>query len=125
MDIIRTYPLKYLSCTRARTPFIHEKTGLPEIPSDLPCFEETGAEQGKAVICSLLAAGGIHVLPVHAEVEGGIWAGHFIELLKVVEKMGYRVATLSQIREMCRPETMEVRKYRLELLPGRAVPCAV
>jgi undecaprenyl phosphate-alpha-L-ara4FN deformylase len=125
MDVIRTLPLTYLSCTRAKTPFIHEKTGLPEIPSDLPCFEETGFEAGQAVICSLLEGGGMHVLPVHAEVEGGILAGRFIELLEAVEKMGYSFATLSQIRESCPPETMEVRKYRLELLPGRAVPCAV
>ena len=33
---------EYVSCTRAMKPFIHEATDLIEIPSDLPCFEETG-----------------------------------------------------------------------------------
>jgi len=125
LDVIRDYPLEYLSCTRAKAPFIHERIGLPEIPSDLPCFEETGAEQGLAVICSRLAEGGLHVLPVHAEVEGGIWAGRFMELLDIAAQMGYTIATLSQIRQMLPKETMEVRKYRMTLLPGRAVPCAV
>ena len=125
LDVIRDYPLQYLSCTRAKTPFVHERAGLPEIPSDLPCFEETGVEAGLTVISSRLTEGGLHVLPVHAEVEGGIWADRFIELLAAVKKMGYTIATLSEIKARLPLGELEVRPFRLELLPGRAVPCAV
>jgi undecaprenyl phosphate-alpha-L-ara4FN deformylase len=125
LNVIRDYPLEYLSCTRAQAPFIHEGTGLPEIPSNLPCFEETGVEAGLTVIRSRLDEGGLHVLPVHAEVEGGIWAGRFVELLDIAAQMGYTIATLSRIRQMLPKDGMEVRKYRMALLPGRAVPCAV
>ncbi|HRT27406.1 MAG TPA: hypothetical protein P5573_04785, partial [Syntrophales bacterium] len=119
------YPFSYLSCTRAQKPFIHDVSHLPEVPSDLPCLEETGVEQGMAEVRKILEAGGTHVLPVHAEVEGGIWSGHFIELLQVVRLLDFRVMTLGGIRERLDLETLPVRRFRLELLPGRAVPCAV
>jgi undecaprenyl phosphate-alpha-L-ara4FN deformylase len=125
LDVVRTYSLQYLSCTRAKAPFIHERAKLPEIPSDLPCFEETGAEAGLTVIRSRLADGGLHVLPVHAEVEGGIWADKFMELLAAVKKMGYTMATVGEIKEKLPVGELEVRPFRLELIPGRAVPCAV
>jgi len=40
------YPFRYLSCTRAQKPFIHDISRFPEIPSDLPCLEEIGVERG-------------------------------------------------------------------------------
>ncbi len=125
LDVVRTYPLRYLSCTRAKEPFIHERANLPEIPSDLPCFEEIGVEAGFTAILSRLTDGGLHVLPVHAEVEGGIWADKFIELLAAVKKMGYTMKTLSEIKEELPVGELTIRPFRLELLPGRAVPCAV
>jgi undecaprenyl phosphate-alpha-L-ara4FN deformylase len=125
LDISRAYGFSYLSCTRAKYPFIHAGSGLPEIPSDLPCFEETGVVQGKAKIASIMDKGGVHVLPVHAEAEGGIWAGHFIELLDILKSMGCRFKTLSQIMEALPISGLETRKFRMELLPGRSVPCAV
>jgi hypothetical protein len=125
MEILADYRFDYLSCTRAQKPFIHEKTGVVEIPSDLPCFEEVGVPEGISTITSILNDGEIHVLPVHAEVEGGIWGSHFIDLLEQVKKTGYRFTTLSEIRKLLPADELAVRKYRMELLPRRSVPCAV
>ena len=115
----------YLSCTRAKEPFIHEISGLMEIPSDLPCPEEIGFHQCVSKIFTILGEGGMHVLPVHAEVEGGIGSQSFIDLLEKISKLDYQFLLLSQMRELLEPETLLMRKYRMELLPGRSVPCAV
>jgi peptidoglycan/xylan/chitin deacetylase (PgdA/CDA1 family) len=125
MEILKDYRFDYLSCTRAKKPFIHEKIGVVEIPSDLPCFEEVRVPEGISSVASILKDGDMHVLPVHAEVEGGIWSSHFIELLEQVKKAGYRFTALSEIRKLLPVDKLTVRKYRMELLPGRAVPCAV
>ncbi len=125
MEVLGDYRFDYLSCTRARKPFIHEKTGVVEIPSDLPCFEEVGVPEGISAVASILKDGDMHVLPVHAEVEGGIWSSHFIALLEQVKRSGYRFTTLSEIRNMLPVDKLKVRKYRMELLPGRSAPCAV
>jgi len=125
LEIIKDYRFDYLSCTRAQKPFIHEKTGLVEIPSGLPCFEEVGVQEAVSTIASILQDGEIHVLPVHAEVEGGIWSAYFIQLLEQVTTMNYRITTLAEIKELLPSEKLTMRKYRMELLPGRSVPCAV
>ena len=116
---------EYLSCTRARAPFIHEGINLVEIPSDIPCFEEVGMAAGAQQILSALAGGGMHVLPVHAEVEGGIMADHFTALLNAIKKLDYRFVRLGEMVHLLNRAELPVRRFRLELLPGRSVKCAV
>jgi undecaprenyl phosphate-alpha-L-ara4FN deformylase len=123
--LVRDLRLDYLSCTRAKEPFIHEGTDLVEIPSDLPCFEETGIEDGERRILADLVSGGIHVLPVHAEMEGGIGAEPFVRLLRAVRNSGYTMLPLGEIVPFVKRNGLISRRFRLELLPGRAVPCAV
>ena len=125
LRIIGTYPFTYLSCSRAQSPFVETKTGLVEIPSDLPCLEEIGVEGGVDRILADLSNGGLHVLPVHAEVEGGIWAEHFIAILEKLSGMDYRILKLEEIRETLPLDLLEKRPYRTALLAGRAVPCCV
>ncbi|MCX5820717.1 MAG: polysaccharide deacetylase family protein [Deltaproteobacteria bacterium] len=125
LSLVRDLRLDYLSCTRAKEPFIHEGTDLVEIPSDLPCFEETGIKEGERRILADLASGGIHVLPVHAEMEGGIGAEPFVRLLRAVQKSDYTMLPLGGIVPFVQREKLVSRRFRLELLPGRAVPCAV
>ncbi len=115
----------YLSCTRAGSPFIHEGINLLEIPSDIPCFEEVGMEGGVQKILAALAVGGRHVLPVHAEVEGGIMADAFISLIASIKKMDCRFVRLCDMIPLLDKSRLPVRHFRLELLPGRSVPCAV
>ncbi len=124
MEIIKEYKFDYLSCTRADKPFIHENIGVMEIPSDLPCIEETGIDSAELAIISVLKKGGIHVLPVHAEVEGGIRSNYFIQLLEQIRMMNYPVTTLCEIKELL-PQNIPVRKYKMKLLAGRSTLCAV
>ncbi len=125
LEIAGRHFFSFLSCTRAKEPFIHETSGLMEIPSDLPCLEEIGVDQGVSRILQILRGGGLHILPVHAEAEGGIWNGYFVELLERIYSLDYQILPLSKIRGLLQPEALPVRKYRMELLPGRSVPCAV
>lgn len=118
-------PFAYLSCTRAGAPFLHAGTGLPEIPSDLPCLEEAGGERGVERILASLRPAGIHVLPVHAEVEGGILRESFGRILRGALEMGYSVAPLSSIAAIVRERPLPERRFRTALLAGRAFPCAV
>ncbi|MCX7634379.1 MAG: polysaccharide deacetylase family protein [Syntrophales bacterium] len=123
--ILREYPLDYVSCTRAAGPFVHRDLGMVEIPSDLPALEETGLEKGREIIGRHLARGGIHVLPVHAELEGGIGATVFENLINDFKDMGYVFRTLDELRRTIDMDALEMRSFRLALLPGRAVPCCV
>jgi peptidoglycan/xylan/chitin deacetylase (PgdA/CDA1 family) len=125
LEISKRFSFRYLSCTRAKEPFIHEISGLIEIPSDLPCFEEVGVPQGVSKILRILGNGGLHILPVHAEVEGGIWCKYFIELCEKIQRMDFQILPLSKIQALLESETLPVRKYHIELLPGRSSPCAV
>jgi undecaprenyl phosphate-alpha-L-ara4FN deformylase len=125
LEIIKEYNFDYLSCTRAKEPFIHKGTNLPEIPSDLPCFEEITVGNSISVITDLLKDGGIHVLPVHAEVEGGIVNEQFHELLHKSLVLGYSILPLKEIKAQLLPENIPTRRYKMELIPGRHSACAV
>lgn len=123
--VIKKYDFEYLSCTRAKIPFIYEGTGLIEIPSDLPCFEEIGFEHGISTIEKILKNGGIHVLPVHAEVEGGVGDKHFVRLLDIIKSMNYNIRKLGEIKNFLQKDMLTTRKHHMTLLPGRSFPCAV
>jgi peptidoglycan/xylan/chitin deacetylase (PgdA/CDA1 family) len=123
--VLRSFPWEYLSCTRAAAPFIIEGTGLLEVPSNLPCLEEVGGRRGAAKILALLDAGGTHVLPVHAEAEGGIWREPFVEILRGARERGYEIVPLSGVAEIARERGAPERPFRTAVLPGRAAPCAV
>ena len=125
MEILKDYQFSYLSCTRAKEPFIHADCGLIEIPSDLPCLEEVGAERGAEIITGLLQSEGVHVLPLHAEVEGGIWQDWFVQLMDKILAMGYQAVPLGVIQAGLARDTLTVRRHRMALLAGRSVPCAV
>ncbi|MDA8122878.1 MAG: polysaccharide deacetylase family protein [Deltaproteobacteria bacterium] len=123
--VLREFPLEYLSCTRADAPFVLEGTGLVEVPSDLPCLEEVGGGNGVPRVLAALDEGGVHVLPVHAEAEGGIWRDAFAEVLRGASDRGYEFLPLSRIASIVRESAPRTRPFRSALLRGRAVPCAV
>jgi undecaprenyl phosphate-alpha-L-ara4FN deformylase len=125
LSMVRDLRFDYLSCTRAKAPFIHEGTGLIEIPSDLPCFEEMGIEEGEREILTRLAEGGIHVLPVHAEVEGGLMSDNFVRLIHAAKRLDYRILPLGELLSLLNRESLVTRRFRMQLLSGRSVPCAV
>jgi len=125
LSIIKEYKFEYLSCTRAKTPFIHEAINVLEIPSDLPCFEEVDAQKGVLIISEFLKDDKTHVLPVHAEVEGGIFQNKFRELLEKALSQNIEIVPLKTIKNKLDSKTLPVRKYKMELLPGRHSSCAV
>lgn len=125
LSVIGQCKFEYLSCTRAKTPFIHESVNILEIPSDLPCFEEIDARRGVSIISEKMKESGIHVLPVHAEVEGGVFENQFRELLKKALDMKMEVVPLKAIKDKLDMRTLPARKYKMELLSGRHSPCAV
>lgn len=125
LQIVQGYPFEYLSSTRASEPFVHESCDLIEIPSDLPCLEELGPKEAIPTILGILEKGGIHILPVHAEVEGGIWAPHFVDLLERLQRPAYTILPLSEIKTILLSRPLRKRRFRMKLLPGRSAPCAV
>jgi peptidoglycan/xylan/chitin deacetylase (PgdA/CDA1 family) len=125
VKVLAGYDWKYVSCTRATAPFIFSGTNLLEVPSDLPCLEEVGGRSGVRNILEALSRGGIHILPVHAEAEGGIWRDAFIEILNGSVQLGYQIFPLSQIAEILLKKNFSTRPLRTALLPRRAFPCAV
>ena len=99
LTIIKEYEFEYLSCTRAKAPFVHEAINVLEIPSDLPCFEEIDVQKGVSVITDLLKNGSNHVLPVHAEVEGGVFQYQFKELLEKTLSQNIEIVPLKTIKD--------------------------
>jgi len=122
LSIIQQYKFDYLSCTRAKTPFIHEEINILEIPSDLPCFEEIETQNGMSIIIEKIKDGGLHVLPVHAEVEGGIFQNRFRELLEKTLSMNMEIVPLKTIKAKLDIQTLPIRKYKMELLPAATHP---
>ncbi len=125
LHVLKEYSWEYLSCTRAPAPFLHEGLNIPEIPSDLPCFEEVGVSAGLALIMKKISDRGLHILPVHAEAEGGIWRDVFFNLIKNMSNQGYQFKTLGEIRNDLIADLLPCRKYQMALLSGRSVPCCV
>ena len=114
---------EYVSCTRAMKPFIHEATDLIEIPSNLPCFEETGVEGATQAILSKLAEGGIHVLPVHAEVEGGLWSEPFLHLIHAVKKRRSLLPLRDILQDFRQTSAYDQTIPSSTLLPDVPFPC--
>lgn len=125
LKIIEKFQFEYLSCTRSKVPFIHETINVPEIPSDLPCFEELDPQKALPIISGLINDGGYHVLPVHAEVEGGIFEEKFRGLLKNTLTTGIKITDLRVVKSALDVASLPRRKHKMDLLTGRHSPCAV
>jgi len=125
LKIIQKYHFEYLSCTRAKAPFIFEELNILEIPSDLPCFEELDPQNDVSIIRSLMNDGNNHVLPVHAEVEGGIFEEKFRGLLKNALTTGIKIVELRNMKSALNMDLLPRRKHKMDLLSGRHSPCAV
>ena len=50
---------------------------------------------------------------------------NFVQLIRAVKKMGYRFSPLCEIAPLLDREILVTRRFRMQLLPGRSVPCAV
>ncbi len=125
LEVVGKMGLSYLSCTRADRPFVFMENGMLEIPSNLPCIEEVGTI---GVIQELEGRKDDEVplvLPVHAEVEGGIFLEDFRRIIDTAYECGYRFVRLCDIEHRLDRDSLEVRGLKMSLLPGRAFKCAV
>ncbi|MEN6473459.1 MAG: polysaccharide deacetylase family protein [Syntrophaceae bacterium] len=119
------WDFRYLSCTRARGPFIFVENGLLEIPSNLPCIEEVGVA-GVLQALERNARNPVpQVLPVHVEIEGHTHKSEFEHILDTIASLEYRVMTVAEIAHTIDRNRLETRGLREGLLPGRAFKCAV
>lgn len=125
VEVLSSFRWEYLSCTRADGPFLLSGARVPEIPSDLPCLEEVGGPEGIGRILSALSRPGPHVLPVHAEAEGGVWREAFEALVTRAREIGIRIVPLSELAARFRAGSLPERPFRTALLKGRAFSCAV
>lgn len=125
LEIVRDYNFGYLSCTRAKEPFVFEENGMLEIPSNLPCIEETGTQ---GVLSALERKAGSpvpQVLPVHTEVEGGRYGQDFEAILERALSLGYRIGRLCDMAETMSRRDLPVRRLKIGRVPNRAFKCAV
>jgi len=125
LDILRSFNFSYLSCTRAREPFIFEENSLLEIPSNLPCIEEAGVAGVMKELESRSNSPMHQVLPVHTEVEGGIYLKEFQKILDHARLLGYKFVKVSDIASSMTREDLKVRGLDIGLIPGRAFKCAL
>lgn len=125
LKAVAGYGLSYLSCTRAKEPFVFAENGMLEVPSNLPCIEEVGVE---GVMNAVRAASGSTVplvLPVHAEVEGMLYRTQFKEMLDLALSLRFRIRRLDEIAGGMDRKALTARPLTLGRIPGRAFPCAV
>ncbi|WP_158090550.1 polysaccharide deacetylase family protein [Desulfurella amilsii] len=115
--------IKFLSLSRADTPFIEETTQLVEIPSNLPCLEEN-PKDFTDVADKAINKTKNGVLPVHAEIEGGPFIDKFIKLLNLI-KSNTNFLTMNEYFLELDKKNLNVRKFESKILPGRAFSCLV
>ncbi len=125
LKVAGSYGFSYLSCSRAKRPFIYAENHMLEIPSNLPCIEEVGVggvmDALEKNACSPLP----QVLPVHAEVEGTVYEQAFRRILARALSLGYDVESLADIASRMDTTSLPVRESRQGFIPGRAFKCSL
>ena len=119
------YDFSYLSCTRAEEPFVFQENGMIEIPSNLPCIEEVGVEGVIQKLTTRAESGVIQVLPVHAEVEGGLYRKQFEQVLDLAQSLGYTIKKLIDAVRDIDTDKLKTRSLKLGMIPGRAFKCSI
>jgi undecaprenyl phosphate-alpha-L-ara4FN deformylase len=115
----------YLSCTRARQPFIFAENGMLEIPSNLPCIEEVGVEGVLQALEKNADKSFPQVLPIHTEVEGNTHMREFERILDTIAARGYQTLRVIDIAHSIDGTTLETRNLQEGILPGRAFKCSL
>ena len=125
LDIAKGFGFDYLSCTRASGPFIFEENGMLEIPSNLPCIEEVGTDRVLKELEIKKDENIPQILPVHTEVEGGIYLDDFKRILDKAQRHNYKILRLTDIAGSLDNAALEIKRLNLGILPGRALKCAL
>ena len=127
--------LDYSSDTRGRKPFFPRMGGRVyrtlQIPTSQLGIEEMigrgGVTRGNLVDHQIaqLKRKRFNTVPVHAEIEGGSYHGHFRGFLKGAMKSGFRFRPLQHLCGVAKEEGAPVRDVVLEEFPGRSGLVAV
>ncbi len=125
LQLVTEFGFKYLSCTRAPRPFTFAENGISEIPSNLPCIEEIGVQGVIEALSMHSRDPGPFVLPIHAEVEGGVYLHSFMEILSHALSCGYSFYTVHDIASKVGGSGLPLRKLRIGTVKGRGFRCAV
>jgi undecaprenyl phosphate-alpha-L-ara4FN deformylase len=122
----------YCSDTRGRCPFIPvwraEIVACPQLPTTLPTLDEligtNGITKGNVAehILGLTrerpAAG--HVYTLHAELEGGKFAGAFESMLSGWTRQGYELVSLRALAETLDLKSLPRNEIAIDSIPGRS-----
>ncbi len=133
LEVQDAMDLQYCSDSRGRSPFYPVMDGrlfkTLQIPTTWPTMDEILGENGileetiNDHYLSLLKPG-LNVHTIHAEMEGGILSGVFIDLLKKLVASGVRFITLSEAaKELA--TTAPACTLEMGELPGRAGDVAI
>jgi len=125
LHLTKEFGFQYLSCTRAQRPFIFAENDLMEIPSNLPCIEEVGIQGVKEALTLCSDSTWPSVLPVHAEVEGGMYLHGFSDVLSHAISLGYSFHTVHDIATNIEISGLPFRRLRTGIIKGRGFPCAI
>jgi len=120
--------LDYCSDCRTGTPF-YPRIGATvfktlQVPTNQPCIEEIIGTAGVnddnllQTLISSLDKSVPNIVPVHAEVEGGVYRKQFSEFLKKTLNAGYRYETLTEVAHKHRDAPVKDLVYKN--LPGRS-----
>ncbi len=130
LEVQDTLGLDYASDTRGDAPFYPQIDNMEfktlQIPSNQPCIEEligrNGIEPAALVDyqISLLQADRPNILPLHAEVEGGIYQAHFDEFIEKTLAMGFQYLTLNMIAKTAKLRPIPTQEVIYTCLPGRS-----
>jgi peptidoglycan/xylan/chitin deacetylase (PgdA/CDA1 family) len=128
LEVQDAMELAYCSDSRGTHPFYPEMGGRTfqtlQIPTTWPTMDEILGEHGISVdnindhYLSLLLPG-LNVHTIHAEMEGGMLAGTFSDLLRRLQAKGVRFITLAEAAAEYGPNAPSCRLVMGEL-PGRA-----
>ena len=131
LEVQDSYRLTYASDVRGGPPCFIEFSGRRfetlQIPTTQPCLEELldgGRSDPIAHVPTVLNTTGTDsmVVPLHAEVEGGIYRGFLETLLQGLLERGFRVQTLQALAHeilSCPQPSVPTRRVCLDRLPGR------
>lgn len=126
--------LTFCSDSRGRAPFYPVMAGRDfstlQIPTTLPTMDEVLGENGITVATVndhylALLTPGLNVHTIHAELEGGVLAPVFIDLLERLRAREARFVTLGEVAEEIRRGSAPRCELTMGELPGRAGNVAI
>lgn len=127
IDIKQEFDFRYNSDCRGYGPFrpllSNNKPGVPQIPVDLPTYDEvighdTTVSQFNAYILGLMQQAQAEVYTIHAEVEGIAMADMFEKLLIAARECGIHFSPLGSLLPVDQEE-LPIAKVMRKALPGR------